>query len=116
MANEYLKRTPTSTGNRRVFTISVWTKVNNTTNGNAISNTHIGGSTFFTVRIGAPGNNNGVYLYTIKSGTDYSRYWTPADRDHSSWIHHIFAFDSTVENVDDRVIYTPKISVGISLL
>ena len=28
MANEYLKRTPTSTGNRRVFTWSGWVKKN----------------------------------------------------------------------------------------
>ena len=98
MANEYLTRTPTSSGNRKVFTISVWTKVNNTTNGNAISNTHESGSTFFTVRIGAPGNNNAVYVYTIKYGVDYSRYWVHADRDHSSWNHHIFAFDSTARH------------------
>jgi hypothetical protein len=29
MANEYLKRTPTSTGNRKVFTWAGWVKLNN---------------------------------------------------------------------------------------
>ena len=31
MANEYLKRTPTSTGNTRVFTWSGWIKINSLT-------------------------------------------------------------------------------------
>ncbi len=105
MANEYLQRTPTSSGNKKVFTISAWTKVNDTTNGNALANTHASGITFFTIRIGADGNANGVYFYSIKSGTDYSRYWSLADRDCSSWIHHVFAFNTTALNVDDRVIY-----------
>ena len=105
MANEYLQRTPTSTGNRRVFTISAWVKCNINSSGNALCNTHVSGSTFLTIRTGVDGNTNAVLVYTIKSGVDYSRYWTIADRDHSSWAHHIFAFNSTAENVDDRVIY-----------
>ena len=105
MANEYLQRTPTSSGNRRVFTISAWTKVNNPTSGNALFDTNFSGSTFFTIRIGADANTNAAYFYTIKSGTDYSRYWNLSDRDCSSWIHHIFAFDTTAENAADRAIY-----------
>lgn len=105
MANEYLKRTPTSTGNRRVFTISAWVKCNNNSSGNALCNTHESGSTFLTIRTGVAGNSNSVLVYTIKSGVDYSRYWSIADRDHSSWAHHLFAFNSTALNVDDRVIY-----------
>jgi hypothetical protein len=105
MANEFLKRTPTSGGNRRVFTISAWTKINETNGANILGNSHGSGSTFFTVRVATDGNTNSVLVYTIKGGTDYSRYWNLADRDPSSWIHHIFAFDTTALNVDDRVIY-----------
>jgi hypothetical protein len=105
MANEYLQRTPTSSGNRKVFTISAWTKINEANNANILGNSHASGSTFLTIRVATDGNTNSVLVYTIKSGTDYSRYWNLADRDHSSWIHHIFAFDTTAENVDDRVIY-----------
>jgi hypothetical protein len=105
MANEYLKRTPTSSGNKRVFTISAWTKISETSNASILGNSHGSGSTFFTVRVSTDGDTNSVLVYTIKGGTDYSRYWNLADRDPSSWIHHIFAFDTTALNVDDRVIY-----------
>jgi len=99
MANEYLQRTPTSTGNRRVFTWSGWVKIS------AISSTSLtsfgafrtgtsqGTDLFFRVGTG------GAVRFSSYNGSSYD-----ADildnaykRDGSSWIH-LLAFSNTTSS------------------
>ena len=104
MANEYLKRTPTSTGNRKVFTISVWAKLNNNSNNNVLCDTNTNGANFLSIRIGTSGVQS-VLVYQIDGATDYSRYWNLAERDFSAWSHHLFVFNSPAVDAGDRLSY-----------
>jgi hypothetical protein len=104
MANEYLTRTPTSIGNRKIFTISVWSKISTDGSFNAICDTNTDGSNFLTIRIGNSGTQ-GALVYQIDGGVDYSRYWDSIDRDFSAWSHHLFAFNSTAVDASDRLNY-----------
>jgi hypothetical protein len=104
MANEYLKRTPTSTGNRKVFTISIWSKLNDNSVANTLCDTFTNGSNFLTIRIGNPGTQ-GAMIYQIDGATDYSRYWEITERDFSGWSHHLFSFNSTSPSASERVCY-----------
>ena len=105
MANEYLKRTPTSTGNRRVFTISLWAKLNDNSIANSPCDTFTNGSNFLTIRIGGSGSQAAL-VYQVDSGvTDYSRYWNLSERDFSAWSHHLFVFNSPAVDAGDRLSY-----------
>jgi len=88
MANEYLTRTPTSIGNRKIFTLSVWSKISTDGNFNTICDTNTDGSNFLAIRIGNSGVQ-GALVYQIDGGVDYSRYWNSIDRDFSAWSHHL---------------------------
>jgi hypothetical protein len=101
MANEYLQRTPTSTGNRRVFTWSGWVKLNNNP-----------GAYLFTA---SPAKDNNTLLRVISSGalevfdrqgsdptTEQVRY-IPLLRDYSSWTHILFNADTTQIDAANRV-------------
>lgn len=107
MANEYLQRTPTSTGNRKVFTISFWAKISSTINGNAICDSYGNGTNFLTIRLADStfGNNSSVGVYQIDSAVDYSRSWNISFRDFSAWSHHLFVFNSPSVDVGDRLSY-----------
>ena len=107
MANEYLQRTPTSTGNRRVFTISFWAKIGSTTTGNAICDTYGNGSNFLSIRFSESsfGVVSGVSVYQIDGGVDYSRTWNITLRDFSAWSHHLFVFNSPAVDAGDRLSY-----------
>jgi len=101
MANEYLQRTPTSTGNRRVFTWSGWVKLNNNP-----------GAYLFTA---SPAKDNNTMLRVTSSGalevfdrqgsdptTEQVRY-IPLLRDYSSWTHILFNADTTQIDAANRV-------------
>jgi hypothetical protein len=97
MANEYLKRTPTSTGNRKVWTLSAWVKINNPdTNGNTIFSVSDGTSNnrlWIRYRSAANSaiqitqNQGGVNNIDLQSSSLY--------RDVSSWQHVLVVFNST---------------------
>ena len=109
MANEHFKRTPTSSGNTRVFTISIWIKSSGTTTGNVPLSTFEDGQNFLSIRTGSPlsstPTSDSVLVYQIDSGVDYSRYWDSIESDFSSWTHHLFAFNSTSLDVSERICY-----------
>jgi hypothetical protein len=93
MANEYLRRTPTSTGNQRVFTISVWIK-------RGASGTY----GIFGAGDGASGANsdhlwlNGDALsFSAQDGTNFMTS-TPLLRDVGSWSHYHY-----IHKTDDAV-------------
>ena len=102
MANEYLKRTPTSTGNRKVFTWGGWLKRNTITGSYVLFSAGIQGDF-------VPGGNgfqitfdyDEIQLKGGNTGTD--RVNTSAlYRDTSSWFHLLFHIDTTKLVETDR--------------
>ena len=111
MANEYLQRTPTSTGNRTKWTISAWSKLNSNTTtailqavtGYAIGNytTHINLANSFSFR------HNQIQTAALQR-VDTTRIL----RDVGSWYHYFISYDSSLEQQTDRL----KIYVNGSLV
>ncbi len=101
MANEYLKRTPTSSGNSKVFTWSAWVKKTENSGGfgRLFESGAIGNRTYFTytdldeLRFTEQASNSNrdslVSNYKL--------------RDSSSICHAMIAVNSTLSNEDDRV-------------
>ncbi len=101
MANEYLKRTPTSTGNRRVFTWSAWVKKTENSGGfgRFFESGTVGNRTYFTYTdLDKPRFTE----QAVNSNRDIlvSNYTL---RDSSSICHVMIAVNSTLSNEDDRV-------------
>ena len=105
MANEYLKRTPTSTGNRRVWTWSGWVKRNILYTSNAgpyLFDAGTSGSQFNGIR----------FLSDSSSCLDYNNYpgstthairSEPVYRDAGSWMHVLVAINTTSNTASDRL-------------
>ncbi len=101
MANEYLQRTPTSSGNRSVFTWSAWVKKTENSGGFG---------RFF--ESGAVGNRT-YFTYTDLDELRFTEQASNANRDSlvsnyklrdsSSICHVMIAVNSTLSNGDDRV-------------
>jgi hypothetical protein len=106
MANEYLKRTPTSTGNRKVWTWAGWVKINK----------DFGSSDYNTVWSVAAGvsndNSDRFHLYHYNDGrwvtagtSSFSAVFTGPggsdahSRDPSSWIHICLSVDTTTSSL-----------------
>ena len=106
MANEYLKRTPTSTGNRKKWTWSGWIKINK----------DFGSSDYNTVWSVAAGtsadNSDRFHLYHYADGrwgttgtSSFSQIFTGPggsaahSRDPSSWIHICLSVDTTTSSL-----------------
>ena len=104
MANEYLKRTPTSTGNRKVWTWSGWVKISGITAAPLVTfgayrtGTSQGDDIFFRVGTG------GAIRFTTYNGSSYE-----ADildnaykRDNASWVHVLAVANTTAGTTIDR--------------
>ena len=101
MANEILKRNPTSTGNRRVFTWAGWVKINKSnTIQNCIWFAASSGSSEFSVNIDGNGWIN-VYDYS-SSAYQYQYVTNRKFKDYSSWFHLCISVDTTQFREDDR--------------
>lgn len=92
MANEFLRRTPTSTGNRRVWTFSYWIKKNSL--GNAVS--------FYTTQASTPYLSVGDFYSTDEIQVCRNESATVTEvvtknkfRDVSSWMHILIIWDTT---------------------
>jgi hypothetical protein len=103
MANEYLKRTPTSTGNRRVWTWSGW-----------IKQPKFNGSTLYTLfsaySSGYPNrsyfviDSDGRLNVITYEGAYVLRFYSQnLFRDNSSWTNILFSVDTTKGNGAERV-------------
>ena len=102
MANEYLTRTPTSSGNRHVFTISFWTK-NNVAGGHYFQQRENANS---TTQFGISHRTPEDYLRVIMNdGGDVESLsdCTALMRDFSSWQNIIVAVNTTIALAEDRV-------------
>jgi hypothetical protein len=100
MANEALKRTPTSTGNRKVWTWSGWIKRNK-----------LGVSQYIFNRVFLSSSNFELYFTTsdtieiadYTSGYNIRLITTQNFRDVSSWYHILLVIDTTSSIANDRV-------------
>ena len=97
-SSDYLNRTPSSAGNRRTFTISVWLKIG------------LNGS--YRTIIGAGGGatrdrlqifNNDTLVFNLNDSTDASLISSQVLRDPSSWYHVVCAVDTTQSTSSNRV-------------
>ena len=105
MANEYLKRTPTSTGNRRVFTISVWYKksLDNTTVSNGQQTFIRSGDTLLRFDTNTGEDDKIRFFAENASGTNILNLITSSlYRDNSNWTHILANFNSTQSTDVDR--------------
>ena len=127
MANEYLKRQPTSTGNRKVFTWSGWIKLNEPsvsgTNGDRClfsatdPVTNGDDDDFRIVRSGVPNGPQSFYWNSSEYnvGGEETIYTNTVVRDVSSWQHVILVKDSTQTTSLDRVkIYVNGVEQQLS--
>ncbi len=103
MANEYLKRTHTSSGNYKVATFSLWIK------GQEIGSTQqkpiyfYDGSTLFQVFFERSTGTNPGSLVVYSSSTDLR--FGGAYRDVSSWMHLVVSVDTTKSEADRISVY-----------
>ena len=101
MANEYLKRTPTSTGNRKVWSLSAWFKRSDVDNISYIFFADRGSNAEGSVM--AFSNAERIHHYQWNgSSYDYRKTTNAQIRDPGSWIHYLFTFDSTKPDEDQR--------------
>ena len=101
MANEYLQRTPTSTGNRKVWTWSAWAKRNNLTD----SSQHMfsagsQASNWGGIDLGA---DEGLQFINVVTSVNGRKRNPKANRDSGSWIHYFVSVDTTRANGKDRI-------------
>ena len=100
----YLSRTPSSAGNRRTFTLSVWLKLQAGTTGER---------GILSGDDGSDGNNNFSYI-DIRSNDDMQYYDYEGGenaqintntklRDPAAWYHLVVAFDTTQSTASNRV-------------
>ena len=97
-----LSRNPSSTGNRRTFTISAWVKRCKTDNvDESIFNSNVdSGNNRFTFGISNAGN---ILIYNRTGGTTYSLASNDVLSDPSAWYHCVCIIDSTDSTEADRM-------------
>ncbi|QPX48318.1 hypothetical protein PQC13_gp353 [Synechococcus phage S-SRM01] len=102
MASEILRRNPTSTGNRRVFTWAGWVKINKlSTLANCIWYAASSGSSEFQISLVSSTGALNVYDYA-PSAYQYQYITSRLLRDFSNWFHLVVAVDTTQFREDDR--------------
>ena len=99
-SNEYLTRTPSSSGNRRTWTFSAWVKLGVDGVRFPLIEAYSDGTNFTMAVIHTDGR---IQFYTITSATDYGGITTQYLRDPSAWYHIVFRFDSTQSTAADRI-------------
>ena len=106
MANEYLQRTPTSTGNRSVFTWAGWVKVSDTSSAIPLFGVFHGGSSRYGyLTISSSELQFFVGEFTTGSSTSYNT-WIESTRllrDFGNWMHVMVLYNSTKSVVQQRV-------------
>ena len=108
MANEYLKRQPTSTGNTKVFTISLWAKVSKDDAGTGTYFFSTGDNDSVAVKTtnlmsGFYINSNVLQMYEYRSSTANLNITSTAKyRDYGSWTHFLYVVDTTQNDSTNR--------------
>ena len=104
MANSFLHRTLSSTGNRRTWTFSAWLKRTRISNADAtqmIYGTYTDGNN--RLEIGFNADNKLVFKEKVSSSTNIDFTTTRVFRDSSAWYHIVVAVDTTQSTNTDRV-------------
>jgi len=94
----YLTHSISSTGNRKIFTISAWVKINGTTTNQSIFGTGTAGSNsgkfYFAISSGAVRIGGGANVYLVTNRLL---------RDASSWYHLVCAVDTSQATSSNRI-------------
>ena len=106
MANEYLKRTPTSTGSRRSFSISFWMKNSDPTQGytaiigaGKVSPSNVYNEIFYN------GSQIGLNLDNASDPENYTVTVNRLLRDPSAWMHVLLTFDDSKSVESEKAIF-----------
>ena len=99
MANTYLTRTPSTTGNRKILTISCWFKRSNIEGTTCLLAN--GGNSYNRDYINFESNQLVVARYD--EGYNYQIKTNRVFRDTSAWYHLVVAFDTTQGTASDRI-------------
>jgi len=106
MANEYLKRTPSSAGNRSVYTWAGWLKRNKINQDYYLFSSGDDANNIFYVSVRRDANNNNLTVL-FRDGDTSSHtlvFNNNSFRDPASWMHLVVAVDTTiVDSKSDRV-------------
>ena len=102
MASTYLTRTPSSTGNRRIFTFSAWVKFNfnQLANNSRIFSCGNATSAWVSAYINSPGD---LQLAIVEGGNTYSIQTNRKFKDESAWYHVVFVVDTENATADNRL-------------
>lgn len=106
MANEVLVRTPTSVGNRRVWTWSAWIKHNSISESGLPGIFAVHSSTGNQVNIGIGTTGGGYYSLTSTNSSEASNLFIAEEKQHkdySSWINIVVSVDTTKEDAQNAV-------------
>ena len=98
-SNDYLYRTPSSSGNRKTFTVSFWVKLAETSF-RYITGAAAAGQTY--TQMGTTSSAT-VRVFNNTSGTTINVATNQVFRDPSAWYHIVFAIDSTQGTASNRV-------------
>src|SRR6056300_1644914 len=98
MASTYLSSTPSSAGNRKIFTFSAWVKRSKPTDTNRLIDCSTSGTSQSGLLIGSDDKLN---FYTGSGQTDVLT--NRLFRDTSAWYHIVLAVDTTQATSSDRV-------------
>jgi hypothetical protein len=102
MASEILRRNPTSTGNRRVFTWAGWVKFNKlSAAANCIWYAASAGNSEFNISLISSTGALNVYDFA-PNAYQYQYVTSRLFRDFSNWFHLVVAVDTTQVREDDR--------------
>ena len=97
----YLNRTPSSAGNRKTFTLSVWVK-----RGSEFSDEEpiLAADTTSAIRFSSEGGSDSkINVYYYSGGWVYRVHTNAELRDPSAWYHLVIAFDTTQATASNRI-------------
>ena len=99
----YLSRTPSSAGNRRTFTISLWAKRSDTNTSAVLYGAGTAATDMFQLLMQNDGDANRIIIQNRVSGTNNLHLVTTNSfRDTSAWYHIVLAVDTTQGTASNR--------------
>jgi len=103
-ANTYLKRTPSSAGNRKTYTLSLWVKRTQTTTLETFASAQVTSTTNYVdgFKFGTAQYDNSGLSLAAKGTLSGSLITSAAYRDLSAWMHIVIRVDSTQTTAANR--------------
>ena len=100
-SSDSLTRTPSSAGNRKTFTISVWFKISKITDDDGLIFAH--SSSGSNDEDGLGYRSDGEIFFMANNGSDAKLVSNAKHRDFSAWYHWVVAVDTTQGTASNRV-------------